>query len=220
MDIYIYKDKKYIQLPVLPTSYSKSEGQNNTTVSIDGGDDLNFPGSEKLAEIELTCCFPGKESARERVSHQDPYDLVGQLREWRTDKTPVRLVITETDVDMDALIIDMEYGEEGGNRDVNYTLRFQEYRTYQAVIKKSTSAVTDTETALSRGGFSIPAYYIVTQNDIDMPMPLFFIAKKVTGDSANWRAIYELNKSTIGADWDAITVGMTLIIPSLAELAI
>jgi len=53
--------------------------------------------------------------------------------------------------------------------------------------------------------------YVVRPGDT-----LVDIARAVYGDGARWKAIYDANKSAIGADPDHVTVGMKLTIPALA----
>lgn len=118
-----------IQLPVNPSKFRIRTGNKNTVVDIEGLGELNLIGGELLAELELASFFPAKYAPYCAYRGlPNPYDAVELIEKWRKTKQPIRLIITDTPVNMACAIESFEWGERGGTRDVNYTLLLKEYR--------------------------------------------------------------------------------------------
>jgi hypothetical protein len=120
-----------IQLPVNPKEFRISTGMKNTVVDVQNLGELNLIGGEKLAEIELSSFFPAEPLSAPYISTQNllkPYEYVEQIVKWRKSRKPIRLIITDSPINLACAIESFEYGERGGSRDVEYTLVLKEYR--------------------------------------------------------------------------------------------
>lgn len=198
-----------LQLPVNPGEFSLKTGNKNTVVDIQDKGELNLIGGEKLAEIQLASFFPARYAPY--CAYQSipaPYDAVALVEKWRKSGRPVRLIITDTPVNIAVAIEDFEHGEKGGTRDVGYTLTLREYRFIQLKqvgaqpVQEGMSSPRPDEKETSK-------IYEVKPDDC-----LWLISQRVYGDGSRWQEIYNANQSTIGPDPGLIQPGQQLVIPA------
>lgn len=195
-----------LQLPVNPREFHLSQGNKNTVVDIQGLGELNLIGHGKLAEIQLSSFFPSKWAPY--CAYRDipnPYDATSTIERWRKSRRPVRLIITNTPINVAVSIEEFKFGERAGSRDVEYTLKLKEYRfiTVETVSSPSQAPAPNQRP----NDNPTPKTYVVKPGD-----SLVVIAKMVYGDSSKWRAIYDANKNTIGTDPNLIRPGQQLVI--------
>lgn len=195
-----------LQLPVNPGKFRVSAGNKNSVVDIAGLGELNLLGGLRLATVQLTSFFPSQYAPYCAYRDiPDPYDAVSQIEKWRKSEKPIRLIITDTPVNMAAAIENFEWGEIGGTRDVEYTLFLREYRFIK--ISQVTDPVPTGMSAPRPDTKPTPKTYQVRPGD-----SLYMIAKKVYGEGSKWRDLYTANKSTIGPDPNLIQPGQQLVV--------
>lgn len=196
-----------LQLPVNPREFRVRVGNKNSVIDIQALGELNLIGGEKLAEAQLESFFPAQWAPYCATTNIPiPFDAVMLIEKWRRSGRPVRLIITETPVNLACAIEDFEYGERGGSRDMDYTLLLREYR-FIAVRKVGGESTPAGAKAPRPDARTTAKTYVVKPGD-----SLFLIAKRVYGDGSRWRALYEANKSTIGPDANLIKPGQKLVV--------
>lgn len=196
-----------LQLPVNPSGFRMKVGNKNTVVDIQALGELNLIGGEKLAEIEIASFFPANWAPY--CAYRDipkPYDCVAKIEKWRKSGRPIRLIITDTPINDAFAIEDFEYGEQGGTRDVIYTLSLRQYRFI--TVQQVGAQIAQTANIARPVEKSAPKTYTVKSGDC-----LWLIAKRVYGDGSRWQDIYNANAGTIGPDANLIKPGMQLVIP-------
>lgn len=195
-----------LQLPVNPGEFRIATGNKNTVVDIQSLGELNLIGDEKLADIQLSSFFPvNYASYCSYLDIPNPYDAVEQIENWRKLKEPIRLVITDTTINMSCTIENFEYGERGGTRDVYYTLSLKEYRFIE--VQQVTDPTPTGMSSVRPDTKQTPKTYDVKSGD-----SLYMIAKKVYGDGSKWQELYAANKDVIGSDANLIKPGQQLVI--------
>lgn len=198
-----------LQLPVPPPEYQYTASNQNETVNILGlGDIIQITG-EGLAEIEISSHFPAKRVPYAQYYLGELYSAVETIERWRKSKRPIRLIITGTPVNLACAIESFTWGERGGSRDVQFSLKLKEYRFIQikqiSITEQITSAV---KTLAGRPDTKEqPANYTVKPGD-----SLYLIAKKALGDGNKWREIYTKNKDIIGPNPNLIKPGQVLVL--------
>ena len=204
-----------LRLPVLPGEISVEREKDIETVKIIDLGEVDFPTGEKVKEISFSSFFPAEYDPAycQYADLPDPQEAMNQLTAWMMSKQPVRLIITETIINVLVLVaahITKIKGGEAG--DVYYELRLRTHRS----IKVRTSAE-PREPADSSGVAieprpdtkPVPAVYVVKSGDT-----LYAIAKMQLGNGSRWQEIYESNRSTIGSDANIILVGQRLVMPA------
>lgn len=201
-----------LQLPVNPSEFKLKVGNNNETVNIVDLGELNRIGGEKLSEIELASFFPAQYAPYCSTRNiPDPYDAVKVIEQWRKAKKPIRLIVTDTPINLSCAIEDFEYGEKGGTRDVYYTLSLKEYRfvTVSQVVTATAQKTAATTPQTQRPEVKpTPKAYSVKSGD-----SLYMIAKRSYGDGSKWKQIYTANIGVIGKNPNLIKPGQQLVIP-------
>lgn len=199
-----YEEK--LQLPVNPGEFRIRTGNKNVVTDIQALGEINLiTGGQKLAEIELDSFFPARWAPYCAYRDiPDPYDAVQQIEKWRLSGKPIRLIITDTPVNLACAIESFDYGEKGGTRDVEYSLALKEYRFIQ--ISKITDTTPAGQSAPRPDTRPKPKVYTVKAGDT-----LWMIAKRIYGDGSKFRQIATANNIK---DPNLIYAGQKLVIPA------
>ena len=180
---------------------------------IAGGREINIP----VLPASLKVSSPGK---NERTTVLELGEvLILRKKGLRTiewdSRTPLRFLITGTDLDMNVKmgVESFEYEERSGELgDFYYSIKLYEWRDYSA--KRITLPAQKSEPAKAqeptRAGqpASKPKTYTVKSGDC-----LWNIAKALYGNGADYTKIYNANKGTIGKNPNLIYPGQTFTIP-------
>lgn len=137
---------------------------------------------------------------------QKPYEYIKQLIKWKNSGKPIRVIITGTPINYAMAIENLTYSEVDGTGDVYFSLELKEYKFISTTgqtttTKNGTTLTTPTTTREIKSPFNS---YVVKQGDT-----LWLIAKKLTGDGSNYKAIASKNNIT---NPDKVYVGQKLVI--------
>lgn len=121
-----------LTLPVTPWKYNVTTSQNNKVVDIlDFGEALLF-GNAKLKYLKFACFFPNQERHEGHKyvvgDKYSPTECIDQIIKWKEAKKPVRVIITDSPVNLMMGIMDFNYNERDGTRDIWYEISFNEYK--------------------------------------------------------------------------------------------
>ena len=210
MEIWLKQDKTKFRFAVLPAEYELSSTSNNTPVVINSLGEINLLGKRNLKTVSLASFFPKKKYYFcQHTSFPTPKESV-KIVEKMKNKGVLRLTMTGTPVNMECTIESFVWGENDGTKDINFTLEFKEYRKVKVKTtkKKETVPKKVTPAATSRSAKAVESttYTVVSGDNLSK------IAKNLTGNSANWQAIYNQNKGVIGGNPNLIYPGQKLVI--------
>ena len=208
-------DQTVFQFPILPPSISVAvEGKHNT-INVQTRGDVTIIGKKGLKTVEFTSFFP---------DHTYPFAMFPKIigPYWYCRKIekmmekPIRLTITDTNINMLCLIQSFSYGEPDSTGDIEFTISFLEYRPpkyakakLKATLKENTTTqktvsnkTTTKKSAVKSSGIgsrdasaktlASSKTYVVKKGDC-----LWSIAKKFYGDSSKHQKIYNANKTVI-----------------------
>lgn len=216
MEIWLKHGKEKIKLPFLPSGYDIQSPQNNETVTTVNGKETTLIGKKGLRSVSWSSWFPkGKPSYLQKKSGYTgkPWGYINKIGKMKGKV--ITLVMTGTNVNFQATIENFNYGEKDGSGDVEYSIELKEYPKLQTkkktTIQKETTKTNSTKAKKADTKTNTKEVktktYIVRQGDT-----LTGIAKKQTGTSANWKAIYNANKKIIGSNPNKIYPGQKLVI--------
>ena len=169
-----------IRLPILPSSFVITDSHNNTSMNVHNVGEVNLLGRTNLLATELSSFWPNKEYPFcQYTGFISPKDFVKKIREWKRKNITPRLIITETDFNVQMSIESFQFGEEDATGDVKYSISLKEYKTvaYKKSVKKKKTMS-----------------YQVKEKDT-----LQKISKKLTGSTKYAATIYKQNKKVIEA---------------------
>lgn len=208
-----------LELPYAPSKLKVTIGSNNKTVELINGNEINVLKNPKLTEIEFEIELPrGRQYpfANKLISSKTYTDYFEKIM---LNKTPVRLVITRpnpfikstgiggTVKDFESTVLtvslegyDMTESADNGY-DIKVSLHFKEYLSYgtvtQKVVKKKVASTSVKATA--KKTVKKPAKKVNKNKSYTIKSgdTLWGISHKFYGSGANWKTIYNANKSVI-----------------------
>lgn len=199
MDISLTQSGSTFFFPVLPASYSVSDGQNNSTVNVNAIGDINLLGLPTLTEISWDGFFPHENADYVQDYSMSPVECVNRI------KTMMQKGVCDLhllDVLADHVTIEsFTHSEDDGTGDIKYSITLKKY------IYITTKGVETVEIAQSRPDPETPRNgktYTVKEGD-----SLWQIARREC-NSDDWKSIYNANKSTIGDNPNLIYPGQEL----------
>jgi hypothetical protein len=216
MDIYLLDPAGgQLHLPVNPPEVQIRREKQFETVNIISLGEIDFAQQEKVKEIAFSSFFPREyDSSYCRYPDiPDPQEAMNLLNDYMLSRNPLRLLITETAVNVLVFVSAHNSTFKGGEPgDVYFDLTCRTWR--EVKVRTADEAATtrlDSGVAVeSRPDTKpVPPIYEVKPDD-----SLFKIAKLELGDSSRWREIYDANLATIGPDPDVISPGQQLVMPA------
>ena len=117
-------------LPVTPWKYSVQSGQLNKTYDIlDAGEALVF-GNRKLYKLKFDCFFPALYHGYPFIvgDRVEPSACVERIIKFKETKEPVRVIITDSPVNLMMAIQSFDIKERDGSRDIDYSISMTEFR--------------------------------------------------------------------------------------------
>ena len=192
-----------LRLPVNPADFEQGLSMSNTSVNITSLGDVNLIGKTGLKSISIESHFPSR--YQPYCQYTDiplPGDCIKMIESWMLTGQPIRLVITGTDINMPCSIESFNHGQKGGTGNEYYTLELKEYRFLTANSLLASAAKKNK--TIARQAKTAAKAYTVKKGDT-----LMVIAKKTTGNSANWKKIASANGIKAPSK---ISIGQKLVI--------
>ena len=174
MELWLKGDDYAMQFPVLPSSFEMATTQINTVVNINEIGEINLLGKRGLKSISLSSFFPNQHYNFCKVKPLLPYSYCNRIEGWKDNNNILRLIITDTNINIPCTIEGFTYGEADNMRDVSFKIDLKEYRVV------STARVTKV--------------YKTTTYKVKKGDTIYSIARKITGNSANAAEIAKQNK--------------------------
>jgi len=216
MDFYLLSpDGQDLHFPVNPGEVTVEGAKKIETVSIINIGDVDFPVGDERTGISFSSFFPRDydRSYCQYASIPTPEEALGRLIEWQTNGKPIRLLITETSINMLVLIARITHRYVGGEPgDIYYELSMRQWREVKVRTAAQAQAASQGGTAISATPRAdtkpVPKVYEVKSGDT-----LWKIAKLQLGDGSQWENIYNNNQGVIGANPNLIIPGQRLVMP-------
>lgn len=130
MDIYLFTFDRaeVIRLPVIPSEIMISSSQKNEVFETVQLGELKLIGLKGLKSLNIDSFFPSKDYPFLKDRTYKGFEYVDIIEKWRDTRLPIRLLITDTNINMPTSIDDFEYGIKDGTMDVYYTLTITEFK--------------------------------------------------------------------------------------------
>ena len=200
-------ENKSFRLPVLPSEYTMTSGNAVTTVNANEIGEIALFSGERLYSITLSSMFPNKVYPFcQYISLISPSKSVELIDEWRKGGTILRLIITDTKVNIPVIIEHFRWGERDGSRDIYYEIILREYRYLKAPTKKAT-IIPKRPVPQSSTTTTQQRTHTVVSGDT-----LWAIAVKYYGNGSKYTNIANANKDKV-KNPNLIYPGQVLVIP-------
>lgn len=181
--------EKFI-VPVTPLNYEIKTAQNNETIDIlDFGEAMLF-GNAKLKRLSFSGFFPHPKHDYPFIMGdvKTPIECVELLTKWKEAKKPIRVIITDSPVNLMMGLREFTYREQDGTRDIYYKLSFVEYKELNTPSANNDKQIDETTGLKQRTDEpENPESWVDKADDI------LDASKKVYGDYSHWRNIVQSN---------------------------
>lgn len=130
MDIFlsINNREQVIQLPIVPREFEISNPMKNETYETINQGEIKLLGQRGLSSISISSFFPSKEYPFSRDKTYFGWEYVEIINSWISKRMPIRLVASNTPINVAMTIDNFEYGLKDGSGDVYYTLSLSEFK--------------------------------------------------------------------------------------------
>lgn len=217
MDIYLIDPEgPTLHLPVNPIGeISIKREKRIETVEIINLGEVDFPTGTRITEISFSSFFPEVYDPAycRTVDLLTPREAMQKLTTWTIKKGPIRLIITEPEINVMVLVSAHNTTIKGGEPgDIYYDLICRVYREIRVRTAAEAAAPIDTNGIVVETRTDtkpVPPSYEIKHGDT-----LWAIAKLIFGNGDKWQEIYDLNRDEIGPDPHTIAAGTRLVLPS------
>jgi hypothetical protein len=131
--IFIEYNNEIIQFPVNPEELELEKQGNNEVVEVVKLGEINIAKDVKLSNVEFESFFPKYNIGsyiRTKNKFQGPEFYINFIDRIRENKKPVRFIVSNTNINMMALIENFKYKYVAGDDDIHFTIALTEYRDY------------------------------------------------------------------------------------------
>jgi len=134
LDIYLSVNNReqVICLPVLPAEFTISKPQKNEVFETVTQGELKLIGKPGLKSITISSFFPIRDYPFLKDRTYKGFEYVYIIDKWIEAKYPIRLIITETPINMVCCVDDFQYSIKKDG-DLYYTLTLSEFKLVNTV---------------------------------------------------------------------------------------
>ena len=207
--------EQQLQLSMTPEKINVKFAQNFRTFNIIHLGEIKLPRGEKLTGISWNGILPGRNTTAYKFVNAEawvePKEIIKQIEDWKNNHwekntSKLRLMITQTPINLDVYIDNFSHNYSGGQGNVEYNISFIAakdilVRTVEEIDGKSSEQLEERPTTKSET-------VEVKSGDC-----LWSIAQQKLGDGSRWQEIYDLNKDKI-SDPDLIYPGQEFQLPA------
>lgn len=139
------QNNETLYLPVTPAKVQIQSEQENKIVDIlDFGENLLF-GNPKLKRVKFSSFFPLQSHKYPFVVGDDisPTDAINLATKFKESRQPVRIILTQSALNLKMAISEFDYQKKDGTGDVYYTLSFIESRDWNVPNAHYEKSVTE-----------------------------------------------------------------------------
>lgn len=185
-------DGEKVVLPVTPAKYRVQTGQMNKVVSVEQlGEALIF-GLPSAKKLSFEGFFPNPDHDYPFVigSASSPADMVELINKWQEARLPVRVIITDSPVNLMVGIMRFDWHERDCSRDIYYSIEFAEYKDLN-----TPAAINDRQIDSDTGLKKRPGPTLRTDGAkrINAGSDIVDVARKTYGQVNKWRRIAQSN---------------------------
>lgn len=140
MDIFlsINNREQVIQLPIVPSEFVISSPINNEKFTTINQGEIKLIGQRGLKLLKIESFFPKNHYSFSRDRSYVGWEYVETIESWIERRMPIRLIITDTPINLAMTIENFEYGVQDGTGDIYYSLTLEEFKFIRLASQRVT----------------------------------------------------------------------------------
>ena len=180
-----------VVIPVTPAKYQLGSGQKNKVVDITRVGEAVIFGMPKARTLTFSSFFPAlvHEYPFTVDASKSPAELVEYFTKVKESRQPVRVIITDSPVNLMMGLMSFDYYEKDGTRDIYYRLAFTEYKDLNIPAANNMKPVDEKTGLKKRPGGESPKKVTWQKKAGDF----LDATKKAYGDYNHWRRVAKSN---------------------------
>jgi len=203
------KTGEALTMPVTPPGYQVEIGRLVESLDMAQTGQINLPGLLALFNQQQEFLLPSEARSYTVEGYDgDAWAIVEKLVRWSTDGDVLRLIISDTPVNVPILLPPVAYGESDGTNDVTVKLTFRQYRDLTPETTENTATGNMSRSAVQ--ATAATATYTVVSGDT-----LWGICRKYYGDGTLYSKLAAYNGIK---NANLIRVGQKFTIPDKSLL--
>lgn len=178
-------------IPVTPEKYQMTGGQKNKVVDITRVGEAIIFGMPKARTLTFSSFFPDLNHGYSFTvdDSKSPAELVEYFTKVKEARKPVRVIITDSPVNLMMGLMSFNYFEKDGTRDIYYELSFTEYKDLNIPSANNNKPV-DEKTGLKKRPEGETPKKVTWQKKAG---DFLDATKKAYGDYNHWRRVAKSN---------------------------
>ncbi len=178
-------------IPVTPSKYDVTTGQNNRVVDILDFGEAQLFGNPQLTRLSFSCFFPATVHEYPFVvgDSLSPTEAVEKITKWKESKKPVRVVITDSPFNLSMAIKEFTWREQDGSRDIYYTIKFIEWKDLNTPAANNNKEINSATGLKNRTTENVPP----KPSAIGRTKDILEASKKAYGTVSKWRSVANSN---------------------------
>lgn len=190
------KNNEQIQLAMPPEEVKARTSASFRTFNIIERGEVKIPKGEQLTDISWTGYLPGATMLMygftRAAAWQQPKEIIATFKRWREDGSKLKLLITQTPINLDVYIKAFDYEFSGGQGNVKYTINLIAAKEMKILTVEESDAQRKAKEN-SQNDLLTRATKSRTGMLIGNVRNLWELAQILSGNGGNWEAIGDLN---------------------------
>lgn len=208
------ENSQELTLSLTPDKVSAKQAERFQSYNIIEKGEIKIPRGQNLASVNWSSVFPS-ESMKEygfinAEFWKSPTEIVSIINEWRKAGNKLKLLITQTGINMDVYIKSFDYEFEGTGGSIKYSI---ELIAAEDMLVKTVSEQDEGKNTTGNQLNTRPAKQVEASATVKSGDSLWSMAEEKLGDGSRWQEIYDLNRDKI-SDPDLIYAGQELNMPT------
>ena len=210
-EFYLTADGEEIQLCMPPEEIRVKSSANFRTFNVVEIGEIKIPKGEQLTAISWRGTLPGAGvllySSIKKAAWDRPNELIKIINRWREKGTKLKLLITQTPVNLDVYVKNFDYTAKGGLGDYSYDISFVAAKP----LLVQTVAESDAARQRQQTGFELlPRATLKPRTGLHMTYldTAWTVAQLLRGNGGDWEKL--LDDNGISSP-DAIDIGDVIL---------
>lgn len=184
--IWFDNDRERLTFAVNPKSITVSRPRATREFTTIDGEVVHASRGRGLMTVALATFLPGPDSRFYRGVH--PLSALAMLKRWQDSQRPVRLIISDTDINDAFLLTELRQTIAEGDQDIQISLSLREYKFVTLEGRQGALPASGSGLAPRADTRQVPKTHTVQKGET-----LWGIATKYFGDGTRWREIADKN---------------------------